>query len=55
MLIDIQEKIKQGKSGGYERWAKVYNIKQISQVLLFLQEHDVRDYPLLFHGYAVKK
>lgn len=44
LLIDIQEKITQGKSGGYERWAKVYNIKQISQALLFLQEHDVRDY-----------
>ena len=47
LLIDIQEKIKQGKGGGYERWAKVYNIKQISQALLFLQEHDVRDYTTL--------
>lgn len=47
LLIDIQEKIKQGKGGGYERWAKVYNIKQISQALLFLQEHDVRDYATL--------
>ena len=47
LLIDIQEKLKQGKGGGYERWAKVYNIKQISQALLFLQEHDVRDYATL--------
>lgn len=47
LLIDIQEKLKQGKSGGYERWAKVYNIKQVSQALLFLQEHDVRDYATL--------
>lgn len=47
LLINIQEKLKQGKSGGYERWAKVYNIKQISQALLFLQEHDVRDYATL--------
>lgn len=49
LLINIQEKIKQGKSGGYERWAKVYNIKQISQALLFLQEHDVRDYATLVY------
>ncbi len=47
LLIDIQEKLKQGKSGGYERWAKVYNIKQVSQALLFLQEHEVRDYATL--------
>lgn len=47
LLIDIQEKIKQGKAGGYTRWAKVYNIKQLSQSLLFLQEHDIRDYKTL--------
>lgn len=47
LLIDIQEKIKKGKGGGYERWAKVYNIKQLSQALLFLQEHDIRDYATL--------
>lgn len=47
LLIGIQEKLKQGKGGGYERWAKAYNIKQISQALLFLQEHDVRDYATL--------
>lgn len=44
LLIDIQEKIKQGKGGGYTKWAKVYNIKQLSQSLLFLQQHDIRDY-----------
>ncbi len=43
LLINIQEKIKAGKGGGYERWAKVFNIKQLSQALLFLQEHDIRD------------
>ena len=44
LLIDIQEKIKQGKGSGYTKWAKVYNIKQLSQSLLFLQQHDIRDY-----------
>lgn len=44
MLLDIQEMIAKGKGPGYERWAKVHNIKQISQTLLFLQEHGIRDY-----------
>jgi len=43
LLIDIQAKLAQGKGGGYERWAKVYNIKQMSKALLFLQERDIRD------------
>ena len=47
LLIDIQEKLCQGKGGGYTRWATVYNIKQITQALLFLEEHDVRDYATL--------
>lgn len=47
MLIDIQEKLKQGKSGGYSQWAKVYNIKQLAQSLLFLEERDIRDYEKL--------
>ena len=29
---------------GYERWAKVYNVKQVSKALLYLQEHGIRDY-----------
>ena len=44
MLLDIQAMIAKGKGPGYERWAKVHNIKQISQTLLFLQEHGIRDY-----------
>lgn len=47
LLIDIQEKMKQGKGGGYTRWATVYNIKQMAQTLLFLQERDIRDYQIL--------
>ena len=44
MLVDIQKIIAKGKGPGYERWAKVHNIKQMAQTLLFLQEHDLRDY-----------
>ncbi len=47
LLIDIQEKLKQGKGGGYKRWATVYNIKQMAQTLLFLQEKDIRSYEKL--------
>ena len=44
MLLDIQAMIAKGKGPGYERWAKVHNIKQMAQTLLFLEEHDLRDY-----------
>ena len=47
LLIDIQEKMKQGKGGGYTKWATVYNLKQMAQTLLFLQEKGVRDYETL--------
>ena len=43
MLLDIQEMIAKGKGPGYERWAKVHNIKQIAQTLMYLEEHDIRD------------
>lgn len=44
MLLDIQAMIAKGKGPGYERWAKVHNIKRMSQTLLFLQERGIRDY-----------
>ena len=47
LLLDIQKMIEKGKGPGYERWAKVHNIKQIAQTLIFLKEHDVRDYDKL--------
>lgn len=43
MLIDIQDIIAKGKGPGYERWAKIHNIKQISQTLIYLRDHDIRD------------
>ncbi len=44
MLLDIQKMIAKGKGPGYERWAKVHNIKQMAQTLLFLEGHNLRDY-----------
>ncbi len=44
LLIDINKKMQEGKGKGYERWAKLYNVKQVSKALLYLQEHGIRDY-----------
>ena len=41
MLVDIQAKLAEGKSMGYARWAKRYNLKEISKTLIFLQEHKI--------------
>ena len=43
LLIDIQAKLAQGKGVGYERWAKVYNVKAVAKALLFLEQHNIRD------------
>ena len=41
MLVDIQAKLAEGKSMGYARWAKRYNLKEMSKTLIFLQEHKI--------------
>ena len=40
-LIDIQAKLTEGKGIGYERWAKKFNLKAMSQTLILLQEKDL--------------
>lgn len=42
LLIDIEAKLAEGKGGGYERWAKVFNVKQMAKTLLYLQEHGIK-------------
>nr|WP_288974545.1 hypothetical protein [uncultured Shuttleworthia sp.] len=44
LLVDINRKMAEGKGKGYEHWAKIYNAKQVSKALLFLQEHGIRNY-----------
>ena len=34
LVVDIQEKMAQGKNGGYVRWAKKYNVKQFAESIL---------------------
>lgn len=40
LVIDIQSKL-QNKGAGYQRWASVYNLKQMSKTLLFLRDHKI--------------
>lgn len=44
LLVDIQAKLQAGKSAGYERWAKVFNLKQMAQTLNFLTENNLLEY-----------
>ena len=41
LLVDVQAKLAEGKSGGYARWAKKYNLKEMSKTLIFLQEKKI--------------
>ncbi len=41
LLVDIQQKLAEGKSDGYACWAKRHNLKEISKTLIFLQEHKI--------------
>ena len=47
LIVDIQERLRSGKGPAYERWAKVYNLKQMAATLMFLQEHQLTEYDQL--------
>lgn len=44
LLIDVQQKLAEGKGKGYENWAKVFNLKQMAKTVLYLQENGFADY-----------
>ena len=44
LLIDIENSIKAAQSRGYERWAKIHNLKQAAKTLNFLTEHQISRY-----------
>ena len=44
MLIDIQAKLAAGKGAGYERWAKIFNLKEAAKTLNFLIDNGLTDY-----------
>ena len=45
LLIDIQARLQQAHSPGFERWASVFNLKEMAKTLNFLQEHGLLAYP----------
>lgn len=44
LLVDIEAAVRSGKGPGYERWAKVFNLKQLSQAVIWLKEHGDMSY-----------
>lgn len=44
LLIDIQAKMAEGKSGGYERWAKKFNRKEAARTVCLLKEKGLDNY-----------
>ena len=44
MLIDIDAAMRAGKGTGYERWAKVFNVKQLAKAVAYLKEHGDMSY-----------
>ena len=44
LLIDIQEKMAEGKTAGYEKWAKKYNRKEAARTVILLKEKGLDNY-----------
>lgn len=44
LLVDIEAAVRSGKGPGYERWAKVFNLKQLSLSVIYLKEHGDMSY-----------
>lgn len=42
LLVEIDARL-QAKGIGYQRWATVYNLKQMAQIMIFLREHGITD------------
>ena len=43
-MIDIDAAMRAGKGAGYERWAKVFNVKQLAKAVAYLKEHGDMSY-----------
>jgi len=41
LLIDIQAKLQQAHSPGYEHWATIYNLKEFARTLIYLKEKGI--------------
>lgn len=47
LVVDIQAKMRTGKGPAYEKWATIYNLKQMAAALQYLQENGLMDYEQL--------
>ena len=45
LRIDLENSIKAQQSAGYEKWAKLHNLKQAARTMNFLTEHEIDSYP----------
>ena len=45
--MDIEKKLREGRSVGFEQWAKKFNLKQMAKSLNYLTEHNLLDYEKL--------
>lgn len=43
MLIDIQARMQKINSPGFERWAKIFNLKEMAKTVMYLQENNLTD------------
>jgi hypothetical protein len=47
LIVDLRSNLKTQGSRGYERWAKLHNLKQMAQTLIFLEENNLASYDKL--------
>jgi len=44
MLIDIQARMQQAHSPGFEHWAKIFNLKEMAKTVMYLQKNRLTDF-----------
>jgi hypothetical protein len=48
LLIDIEKRMAAKENAGFIRWATAYNLKQMSEIMLFLRGHNIDSFDELF-------
>jgi len=43
MIIDLEKSIKAQESPGYANWAKIFNLQQAAQTLIYIQDNNLMD------------
>ena len=43
LIFDLQTRMQMGRGRGYERWAKIHNLKQMAQAMIYLEENGIDD------------